>query len=158
MSSRSPYEKAQTYSLSNHQVDILYRVTAWFNATVFKVQNQRMSIGADYEPTLRQIMGERWEPAVDHEHELLVDRGVFKSKDRGEDTYVAGRRCQWSPTEKCMKIIEHIFAHSDGIYPKWVLDEHPRHRYSVMEASCWSTEKGPWRQQTCSLSWSVVLV
>ena len=126
MSSRSPYEKAQTYNLSKIQVDILFRVTGWFNGYFLESHNRKMSIGTDYEPTLRRIMEEKWEPAVDHEHELLVDRGIFKDEDRGEDIYVAGRRCQWSPTEKCMRIIEHIFSHSDNIYPKWALDEHTR--------------------------------
>lgn len=126
MSNRSPFEKGQTYGLTPPEVRILFKVTAWFNGLTFKVHDRPYSIATEYEPTLRQLCGESWEPDWDDAHDRLTDRGLFKSEKRGENSYIAGRRCQWAPTQNCLQIIEQIYTDQEKIYPEWVLDEHTR--------------------------------
>ena len=126
MGNQSPFEKAETYGLTQPEVIILYNVAGWFNGTKFDVHDQKYSIGTEYEPTLRQLTGDQWEPDWDEEHERLIQRGLFKSENRDENIYLAGRRCNWAPTENCMQIIEDIFADREELYPTWVLDEHTR--------------------------------
>ncbi|MUW13269.1 hypothetical protein GJ633_00360 [Halorubrum sp. CBA1125] len=126
MAKRDPFDKAQTYNLSRAEVIILFKVAAWFNGMTFEVHDHQCSISTDYEPTLRQLCGEHWEPGFDEAHDRLIQRELFKSENRGENVYIAGRRCRWAPTENCMQIIEHIFSDQEKIYPDWVLDEHTR--------------------------------
>jgi len=126
MSSRSAFDKAKTYNLTRGQVILLYRVAYWFNGHPLEFLNRHRSIGSAYEPTLRQLCGNVWEPEYDVEHEKLIERGFFKSDSRDEDIYVAGRPCRWLPTTKSMQVIQHIFSDETDLYPDWRLDEHPR--------------------------------
>jgi len=105
-------------------VRILFKVGAWFNGKPFRVHDRLISIATDHEPTLRQLCGDTWEPEYDEAHERLIDRGFFKTEERGENVYIAGRRCRWVPTSNCMKVIEYIFDDQEQLYPGWVLNEH----------------------------------
>jgi len=126
MANRTAFEKAKTYGLQRNEVIPLFFVAAWFNGVARSVHDRPISIATEYEPTLRQLCGDDWEPSFDQAHERLIERGLFKSQTRDEDVYIAGRRCQWAPTQNCMQIIEHIFSDQDQIYPDWILDEHTR--------------------------------
>lgn len=126
MAERSPFEKAQTYGLKPPEVVILFYVTAWFNGKTVSVHGRPESIATAYEPSLRQLCSDEWKPHFDQAHERLIKRGLFKSQNRRENVYIAGRRCRWAPTENCMQIIEHIFSEEKQLYPDWVLDEHTR--------------------------------
>jgi len=126
MAERSPFEKAQTYGLKRPEVVILFYVTAWFNGKTVSVHDRPITIATEYEPPLRQLCGDDWEPHFDQAHEQLIERGLFKAQSRGENTYIAGRRCRWAPTQDCMQVIEHIFSEEEQLYPPWVLDEHTR--------------------------------
>ncbi|AUX08300.1 hypothetical protein AArcSl_0650 [Halalkaliarchaeum desulfuricum] len=126
MGERPPFDKAKTYGITKPQARILFRVAAWFNGVSYTVHGQLRSIASGYEPTLRELCGENWEPDWSDEHQQLTERGFFKSAKRGENVYLAGRRCAWLPSQTCMEVIEHIFSNQDQIYPPWVLDEHTR--------------------------------
>ena len=126
MAGRSPLSKAKTYGIERPGVKILFYVAAWFNGKTVAVHGSRASIATDYEPPLRQLMGDDWEPHFDQGHERLIERGLFKSQSRGENTYIAGRRCRWAPTQDCLQVIEHIFSEEEQLYPEWALDEHTR--------------------------------
>lgn len=126
MSSKSPFDRGKQFGLYREQVVILFYVTAWFNSKTLTLNEQRVTIGSAYEPTVRQLCGDDWEPAFDQAHEDLISSGFLKSKERDEDLYIAGRRCRWLPTEKGMKVIDHIFKHEERLYPDWTLDEHTR--------------------------------
>ncbi len=126
MDNRSSFDKAQTYGLGRNELVILFYVTAWFNGKSFPIHDRKTSIGSDFEPTLRQLCGDDWKPEFDQAHERLIKRGFFKSEDRDENVYIAGRRCRWAPTETCMQVIEHIFSDEEQLYPAWALDEHTR--------------------------------
>lgn len=126
MADRTPVEKAQTYGLEPSDVGILYYATAWFNGKTVSVHDRPVSIADAFEPSLRQLLGDDWEPHFDQAHERLIKRGLFKTQSRDENVYIAGRRCQWAPTQDCMQIIEHIFSEVEKLHPSWVLDEHTR--------------------------------
>ena len=126
MAERSPFEKAKTYGLKRPEVLILYYVTGWFNGMTVTVHDRTISIATTYEPTLRQLCSDDWEPSFDEAHERLIECGIFKSQSRGDNTYIAGRRCRWAPTQDCMQIIEDIFSEEEQLFPSWVLDEHTR--------------------------------
>ena len=126
MAERSPYQKAKTYGLERPDVIILFYVAAWFCGKQRTVHDSPLTIATAYEPTLRQLVGDDWEPHFDEAHDRLIERGLFKSKERDENTYIAGRRCRWAPTQDCLQVIEHIFSEEEKLYPEWVLDEHTR--------------------------------
>ncbi len=126
MANTTPPQRAKKYGLTLPEVEILFRVAAWFNGLVLENHGSRCSIATEYEPTLRQLCGDGWESNWEEAHGKLIDRGLFKTEKREEDIYIAGRRCHWVPTENCMRIIEDIFFDQEQIYPKWVLDEHSR--------------------------------
>jgi len=126
MSSRSVYDKAQSFNLSREQVILLYRIAYWFNGRPLEFLNRHRSIGSAYEPTLRQLCGPTWEPEFDEAHDELIRRKFLKTQSRDENIYVAGRPCRWLPTVDSMKVIQHIFADETDLYPDWVLDEHKR--------------------------------
>lgn len=121
-----PLKRANRYSLEKPAVYILFHVAGWFNNMPVEVHDRTVRLATSYEPTLRQLLGDTWQPHYDNVHEQLIERELFKSKDRGEDVYIAGRRCRWAPTENAMQIIENIFHDDDRLYPGWVLDEHSR--------------------------------
>lgn len=124
MAERTLFEKAKTYGLERPEIVILFYVTAWFNGKTVRVHDHPVSIASAYEPTLRQLCSDDWEPGFEKSHQRLIERGLFKSQDRDENIYIAGRRCRWSPTENCMQIIEHVFSDEERLYPDWILDEH----------------------------------
>lgn len=124
MSERTPYEKAEFFNLNATQVKILYRVAAWFNRKPFEIHGEKVSIGSSYEPTLRQLCGDLWEPEWQQYHQELINRELFKSPDRNENIHVGGQRCDWLPTEDCLQVIESIFDEEESLYPHWILEEH----------------------------------
>jgi hypothetical protein len=126
MSNRTVFDKGKAYDLTVEEVIILSKVAAWFNGLTLQLHGDPVSIGNEYEPTLRQLCKDVWGDGYNAAHERLINRGLFKSADRGEDIYIAGRRCRWVPTEKCMEVIEDIFSETENLYPSWVLDEHTR--------------------------------
>ncbi len=121
MASRTPAEKAKSLGISQHEGQILVYVAHWFNGHSVSFESGGGSIGTTYEPTLERLAKKRWSPAHGKAYKKLIERGFFKS-----DTYIAGRRCRWAPTEKCMQAIEHILSDMENLYPDWMLDEHPR--------------------------------
>lgn len=143
---RTAIERASRFGLEKPAVQILYYVTAWFNDKPFEIHDRTVRLSTHYEPTLRQIMGDVWQPHHDSVHEDLIDRGLFKSAAREENIYIAGRRCRWAPTEDAFEIVEYALKDLDRLYPTWVLDEHPgpptyrdgselmQHRKGVMTA------------------------
>jgi len=66
-------------------VVILFWVTAWFNGKAVSVHDRTVSTASAYEPPLRQLCGDDWEPHFDQAHERLIERGLFKSQSRGEN-------------------------------------------------------------------------
>jgi hypothetical protein len=126
MGERTAFEKAAAYSLSRAEVIVLFNIASWFNGESYTVHGSRRSIATEYEPTLRQMFGDAWSDEFAEAHERLIDRGLCKSRDRGENTYIAGRRCRWAPTKNGMQVIETIFSHSSKIYPEWATDQHAR--------------------------------
>jgi len=126
MGNQSPYDRAKTYGLNQTEVRILYKITAWFNGFTLRIHDSPRTIATDYEPTLEELCGDLWESGWGDAQARLTDRGFFKDEDRGEDIYVAGRRCHWVPTKNCLKIIEQIFPNQEQVYPDWALDEHTR--------------------------------
>lgn len=128
MSSSSALKKAKQFSLSREQVIILWKITQWFNRRVFEISGNRISIASSHEPSLPEFFGDDWGPDYVEAHEQLVDRGLVKSAERdGEEAlYVASRRCDWLPTQKAMRAIEHIFSHRDDVCPDWAPDDPDR--------------------------------
>lgn len=126
MGKRSPFERGKTYGLTKPEVHILFKVAAWFNGLTFQIHDHPCSIATDHEPTVRQLCGDSWKADWDVAHNRLIDRGLFKSEERGENIYIAGRRCEWAPTQNALQVIEHIFDEEEKIYPNWILDEHER--------------------------------
>jgi len=121
----TPWERAKRYGLEKPAVVILFYVTVWFNDHTRVIHDRPARISTDYEPTLRQLCGDDWQPGYDDVHERLIDRGLLKSDARDEDIRIAGRRCRWTPTDDAFEIIEYLFHDEEDIHPEWVLDEHP---------------------------------
>lgn len=128
MSGESPYDKGERLGLGRPEVRILYCVAAWFSGYTFNIHNKRLNIGTAFEPTLRQLCeaADLWEQGYEQVHESMKDRGLFKSTERGENVYLAGRRCEWIPTHNCLKIIETIFQEEERLYAPWATHEHTR--------------------------------
>jgi hypothetical protein len=126
MGNRSVFDKGKAYGLEPPEVRILFKVAAWFNGFRFTVHDRKRSIASAHEPPLRQLFDDRWDPQFDEAHERLIQRGLFKSQDRDENVYIAGRRCRYAPTQNCLKIIEQLFSDHEKLYPDWAGDEHTR--------------------------------
>ena len=82
MAKRTPVEKAQTYGLNLPEVVILFSVTACFNGKTVSVHDRPTSIATAYEPPLRQLCGDEWEPYFDQAHERLIERALIASRLR----------------------------------------------------------------------------
>ncbi len=127
MATESPFERAERIGLSRKEVHILYCVAAWFSGKIFEVESRR-SIATHHEPTLRQLCAaaDLWGDGYDQVLQGMIDRGLFKTESRNENIYIAGRRCDWLPTQNCMKIIESVFRYEDNLYPNWATEDHSR--------------------------------
>jgi len=122
----TPIEKAKKYGIDEPGVNLLLCVGGWFNGFTFEVENRNVSIGRAYEPSLRQLTVDQgvWFDQSPNAHEAMVRSGLFKSDERNEDCYIAGRRCDWLPTQNCLTIIEDIFSESEGLYAPWATESH----------------------------------
>jgi len=118
MGNRSVFDKGKAYGLEPPEVRILFKVAAWFNGFRFTVHDRKRSIASAHEPPLRQLFDDRWDPQFDEAHERLIQRGLFKSQDRDENVYIAGRRCRYAPTQNCLKIIEQLLQRPREALPR----------------------------------------
>lgn len=130
MATPSPLRRAKKYGYERPHVEILYAIAAWFNSFPFEISGSKHRIGTHYEPSLQDLVASNsnfsWTDAHEQAHQSMIRSGVFKSKERDEWPYVAGRLCRWSPTVNGMRIIEDVLAEVSDIEPFWKQDHHRR--------------------------------
>lgn len=126
MANKSPLQRAKLYDLEERHVDVLLTVTVWLNSFTFVSHGTKKRIGTHHEPPLRELGRLLFDWSKDHEeaHEWLVEHQYFKSLDRDESPYCAGRLCHWLPTQRGMDVIEHVFSYYDDVWPSWVKEHH----------------------------------
>lgn len=109
------------YGLSREETALTYIVLNWFNGRTFGVGDRVISIGSAYEPELRQLVTSQdlpWTEGCEEAHDHLRQRGILI------DGYLAGRRCDWIPTQDFFTVVENVFHDADGCYPTWVTEAH----------------------------------
>lgn len=118
MASKPYYERAKRCGLENHEVNSLIPVALWFAG---KRAGDYGSIATSYEPQLPALVDYAFNNEVEYATvSHMQGRGLFKAGDH----YIAGRRCNWAPTENTFQIMNNIFEGVDNIIPTWANDEH----------------------------------
>jgi hypothetical protein len=114
---KNPYERAKEYGLEKPEVNSLIPVAFWF---IGKRTGEYGSVATNYEPELSVLVdcvfSEAKYALVSH----MQQRGLFKAGNH----HIAGRLCNWAPTEEALQIMNDIFAGDDKFVPPWANDEH----------------------------------
>lgn len=128
MAQPNPLQRASNFGIEREHVEILYAIAAWFNSIPFDIGGESIRIGTHYEPTLSDLVGSNpnfsWSQAHDKAHRWMIDTGLFKSENRDETAYLAGKKCRWIPTENGMAYMENILTDVTDIEPFWKRDRH----------------------------------
>lgn len=119
---------ADKYSIRETEKQILFSTAAWFSGFSFEIQDRTYHIGRNPEPTLRQLCNgaDMWSSQSERAHQAMIEGGLFKSAKRDESTYIAGQRCNWLPTDECLRLTEELFQDHEPIYAPWATTEHTR--------------------------------
>lgn len=115
-----PYpEQARFYGLDEHQVDVLFIITWWYNGKTLKIDGDKRRLATHHEPTLQELF-DGWpaEEYADHQnaHQRLLDRGFLR------EGWICRRKIDWMPTEQGIQAIRDIFKdHVDNfkLRPVW---------------------------------------
>jgi hypothetical protein len=118
MATKPYYKRAKRYGLQNTEVNSLIPVTLWFAG---KRIDGNISIATCYEPDLSVLGDYIFNKKLEYvKPAQMQKRGLFKAGDQ----YIAGRRCNWVPTEDALQIMNYIFDGLDRFVPSWANDEH----------------------------------
>lgn len=118
MTSKPYYERAKRYGLDTPEVNSLIPVALWF---IGKQVGGQGAISTSYEPELPVLVDYVFNTEVKYAKVgHMQRRGLFKVGDH----YVAGRRCNWAPTENALQIMNTIFDGLDSFVPTWANDQH----------------------------------
>lgn len=113
-----PIERAKRYGLESPDYNCLIPVAFWF---IGKPIGDCGSIATSYEPKLPVLVDHVFDDEVRYAKiNRMQERGLFKAGDH----YIAGRRCNWAPTENGLQIMNNLFEGIDVFVPDWANDEH----------------------------------
>ncbi|WP_050032824.1 hypothetical protein [Halorubrum halophilum] len=113
----NPHERAKEYGLEAPEVNSLIPVAFWFVGRQF---GKHGSIATSYEPELSTLVDYTFSEGKYAFVTRMQSRELFKTGNH----YVAGRRCNWAPTETALQIMNSIFGGLSQFVPSWANDEH----------------------------------
>lgn len=148
MANQSYYERAKRYGLVDYEVNSLVPIGLWFAG---KKHTRLGSIANSYEPSLSELTSCSLNSKAKFANPVrMQERGLCKAGDH----YIAGRRCNWAPTEKAFQIMNDIFDGVEEFIPTWANNkhsgrplcrdggEHLHHRKGVLVSKKYFTQVG----------------
>lgn len=112
-------DRGRKFGLGEPEVVLLGYTIQWMNRYLFEIDGDEALISTHHEPELSELFQDTW---TERHKDALVNlriAGILETR------WVAGRPCDWAPTEKYIDVVRHVFDGVEDVYPPWVQHAQP---------------------------------